>query len=110
MPMLQNIINDLKNQDIEVDDAQLDLIKSIVDIQTKKKTVLDSLKGKIVKNSFYTWGAVGRGKTLLSEAILKNIGNGKSSISFHYIDYRQPIKSSSQEWVAVISNIKCTSR
>jgi len=87
MPMLQNIINDLKNQDIEADDAQLDLIKSIVDIQTKKKTVLDSLKGKIVKNSFYTWGAVGRGKTLLSEAILKNIGNGKSSISFHYIDF-----------------------
>jgi cell division protein ZapE len=93
MPMLQNIINDLKNQDIEADDAQINLIKNIVNIQTKKKTVLDSLKGRVVKNSFYTWGAVGRGKTLLSEAILKNIGNGKSSISFHFIDFMHMVHS-----------------
>tara|TARA_B110000495_G_C22934464_1_gene546398 strand:+ start:131 stop:1177 length:1047 start_codon:yes stop_codon:yes gene_type:complete len=91
--MLQNIINDLKNQDIEADDAQINLIKNIVNIQTKKKTVLDSLKGRVVKNSFYTWGAVGRGKTLLSEAILKNIGNGKSSISFHFIDFMHMVHS-----------------
>ncbi|MDA7701193.1 cell division protein ZapE [Gammaproteobacteria bacterium] len=93
MPMLQNIINDLKNQDIEADDAQINLIKNIVNIQTKKKTVLDSLKGRVVKNSFYTWGAVGRGKTLLSKAILKNIGNGKSSISFHFIDFMHMVHS-----------------
>ena len=93
MPMLQNIINDLKNQDIEADDAQINLIKNIVNIQTKKKTVLDSLKGRVLKNSFYTWGAVGRGKTLLSEAILKNIGNGKSSISFHFIDFMHMVHS-----------------
>jgi cell division protein ZapE len=93
MPMLQNIINDLKTQDIEADDAQINLIKNIVNIQTKKKTVLDSLKGRVVKNSFYTWGAVGRGKTLLSEAILKNIGNGKSSISFHFIDFMHMVHS-----------------
>ncbi|MDB4159156.1 cell division protein ZapE [Gammaproteobacteria bacterium] len=91
--MLQNIINDLKNQDIEADDAQINLIKNIVNIQTKKKTVLDSLKGRVLKNSFYTWGAVGRGKTLLSEAILKNIGNGKSSISFHFIDFMHMVHS-----------------
>jgi cell division protein ZapE len=93
MPMLQNIINDHKNQDIEADDAQINLIKNIVNIQTKKKTVLDSLKGRVLKNSFYTWGAVGRGKTLLSEAILKNIGNGKSSISFHFIDFMHMVHS-----------------
>lgn len=55
--------------------------------------MLDSFKGRSVKNSFYTWGAVGRGKTLLSEAILKNIGNGKSSISFHFIDFMYMVHS-----------------
>ena len=55
--------------------------------------MLDSLKGRVLKNSFYTWGAVGRGKTLLSEAILKNIGNGKSSISFHFIDFMHMVHS-----------------
>ncbi len=87
MPMLQNIINDLKNQGIEADHAQLNLIKNIVGVQAKKKSVLDSLRRKIAKNSFYTWGAVGRGKTILSETILKNIGTGKDFISFHYIDF-----------------------
>ena len=73
--MIKEITDILKNQDIQIDSAQSNLINNISkDYDTK---------------GFYVWGDVGRGKTLITRLIYNSIKKTKKS--FHYIDFMQNI-------------------
>ena len=91
--MIQNIIDDLKNQGIQPDLVQFELIKSLVENYSPKKKLF-SIFGKTTKsnsfnNGFYVWGDVGRGKTMLLKTFIQNIEKRKGV--FHYIDLMQDI-------------------
>lgn len=84
--MTKKIIAILKNQGIEVDSAQLDLIcemNNSISLQNKSENrFLDMESGK---KGFYIWGSVGRGKTLIAKSFFNCLKEKK--ISFHYIDF-----------------------
>lgn len=77
--MIQKVINFLKNQDIEIDSAQLDLINKMNSAKYNESN----------KKGFYVWGDVGRGKTLITRSFFDTLKESK--ISFHYIDFIQNI-------------------
>ena len=90
--MFKNIIDDLKNQDIEVDLAQSNLILQMIDALPKEKSFIQKLKkNKTQKMGFYIWGEVGRGKTVITKCFLNHL-NYKIKAS-HYIDLMQLIHS-----------------
>ena len=82
----QNIIDELKNQGIEPDSSQIELIRKLCRIRFNKNNFLNL---KFFKNTscsgIYIWGEVGRGKTLITNAFLKKCTSIKFK-SFHYID------------------------
>ena len=88
--MIQNITNDLKNQGIELDLVQIELVNNLLKLFPKESNFLESLKKSTSeKKGFYVWGDVGRGKTLIANFFLETI---KRSIGiFHYIDFMQDI-------------------
>ena len=62
--MLQNIIDDLKNQGIEPDLAQSNLLSELINTTPRNKSLINRIKKKKSQiRSFYVWGDVGRGKT-----------------------------------------------
>ena len=64
----QNIIDKLKNQGIEADTSQIELIAELIDLNIQKKGFLKTYLTKNNKKSgIYIWGNVGRGKTLVSK-------------------------------------------
>ena len=72
--MFKNIIDDLKNQDIEVDLAQSNLILQMIDALPKEKSFIQKLKkNKTQKMGFYIWGEVGRGKTVITKCFLNHL-------------------------------------
>jgi cell division protein ZapE len=88
--MIQNIIDNLKNQGIEIDLAQSNLIKKMIESIPKEKSLINKFKKrKFNKASFYIWGEVGRGKTLITKSFLNEIKINKAI--FHYIDFMQNI-------------------
>ena len=90
--MIQNIIDDLKNQGIQPDLVQFELINSLVENYSPKKKSF-SIFGKTPKSNsfnkgFYVWGDVGRGKTMLLKTFIQNIEKKKRSISLHRFNAR----------------------
>ena len=86
MSITQNIIDALKNQEINPDSAQLDLIKKLANLEFKKGFVKSIKKFGINDNhGIYIWGDVGRGKTLIINQYLEQL-NPDDYKSFHYID------------------------
>ena len=89
MSITQNIIDALKNQEINPDSAQLDLIKKLANLKFKKGFVKSIKKFGINDNhGIYIWGDVGRGKTLIINQYLEQL-NPDDYKSFHYIDINQ---------------------
>jgi cell division protein ZapE len=94
----QNIIDELKNQGIEPDSSQIELIRKLCRIRFNKNNFLNL---KFFKNTscsgIYIWGEVGRGKTLITNAFLKKCTSIKFK-SFHYIDLMKFIHSKLTEY------------
>ena len=88
--MLQNIIDNLKNQGIEPDLAQSNLIEELNNTSPKNNTFINKIKkNKPLCRSFYVWGDVGRGKTVILKSFIKNLD--LKVIDFHYIEFMQSI-------------------
>ena len=90
--MIQNIIDELKNQGIELDVVQLELLNFLNDSFKIESNFLANFTKKNSNKSFYIWGDVGRGKTLITNEFIKNIALDKGL--FHYIDFMQDIHES----------------
>tara|TARA_B100000886_G_scaffold50493_1_gene31078 strand:+ start:148 stop:1197 length:1050 start_codon:yes stop_codon:yes gene_type:complete len=88
MSMSKNIIDELKNQGSIPNVFQKDLIKSFDNIQlnTHIFAPIVNLFQKRTKG-IYIWGEVGRGKTLLINAFLKNLPKKINFKNFHYIEF-----------------------
>ena len=88
--MIQNIIDNLKNQGIEIDLAQSNLIQEMIEAIPQDKSFISKFKkSKLDKTSFYIWGEVGRGKTLITKSFIDQLNKNKAI--FHYIDFIQNI-------------------
>ena len=88
--MIQNIIDNLKNQGIEIDLAQSNLIQEMIEAIPQDKSFISKFKkSKLDKTSFYIWGEVGRGKTLITKSFINQLNKNKAI--FHYIDFIQNI-------------------
>ena len=88
--MIQNIIDNLKNQGIEIDLAQSNLIQEMIEAIPQDKSFINKFKkSKLDKTSFYIWGEVGRGKTLITKSFIDQLNKNKAI--FHYIDFIQNI-------------------
>ena len=69
--MFKKIFNNLEKRGIEVDTLQSKLIKEMVETVNQKNNGLNKLKtAKSLKRSFYIWGNVGRGKTLITRSFI----------------------------------------
>ena len=80
--MIEEIVDNLKDQNIEIDSTQIDLIN-------KMSAALNKEHDESNKKGFYVWGDVGRGKTLVMRSFFDTLKVSK--ISFHYIDFIQNI-------------------
>ena len=88
--MIQNIIDNLKNQGIEIDLPQSHLIQKMTEALPQEKSFINKFKkNKLNNTSFYIWGEVGRGKTLIVKSFMKILKQNKAI--FHYIDFMQNI-------------------
>ena len=85
MSIVQNIIDDLKIQEIQLDKEQIDTLDELNKVFYKENIFEIISKGKSKIKGFYLWGDVGRGKTLLISNFLKfkNI----HFLEYHYIDF-----------------------
>lgn len=86
MSVEQNIIDALKNQGTNPDLAQIDLIKKLCEMQSRKNFLSLKIFSKQKNLGLYIWGDVGRGKTLITNEYLKHIKD-KDVRTFHYIDF-----------------------
>ena len=83
--MLQNIIDDLKNQGIEPDLAQSNLLRELINTTPRNKSLINRIKKKKSQiRSFYVWGDVGRGKTLILKTFIKNLNLYEIYIYYYY--------------------------
>ncbi len=88
--MIEQVIDNLKNQGIEINSMQIDLIKKINDAFYTNNKLAGKLKSNSsYKSGFYIWGDVGRGKTLIARSFFNYLKETK--IAFHYIDFMQSI-------------------
>ncbi len=95
----QNIIDELKNQGIEPDSSQIQLINKLCLIKFHKNNFLNFKFFKNTSSSgLYIWGEVGRGKTLITNAFLNKCKNINFK-SFHYIDLMKFIHRKLTEYV-----------
>ena len=79
--MIENIINNLISKGIQIDSKQTNLIKEMLEtVQSEKNTVAKLIKNNSIKSSFYIWGDVGRGKTLITRCFLDLLEEKKSDI------------------------------
>lgn len=69
--MIQNIIDDLKIQDIQPDTDQLNLIESLVKSQKAENGIFNNLLKSNKIRGAYVWGDVGRGKTAILRSFMK---------------------------------------
>jgi predicted ATPase len=82
--MIQNIIDNLKNQGIEIDLAQSNLIQKMIKALPQEKSFINKFKkSKLDKESFYIWGEVGRGKTLIAKSFINQLKQNKGYISLY---------------------------
>ena len=98
--MLQNIIDDLKNQGIEPDLAQSNLLSELINTTPRNKSLINRIKKKKSQiRSFYVWGDVGRGKTLILKSFIKNLN--LRIFDFHYIDFMNTIHNQLSEFSGI---------
>mgnify|MGYP000184094226 FL=1 len=88
MSLSKNIIDELKNQGSIPNVYQEHLIKVFDNIQLNTG-LIDEIVNFFKKRSLgiYIWGEVGRGKTLLTNAFLKNLPKKIHFQNFHYIEF-----------------------
>lgn len=88
MSLSKNIIDELKNQGSIPNVYQEHLIKVFDNIQLNIG-LIDEIVNFFKKRSLgiYIWGEVGRGKTLLTNAFLKNLPKKIHFQNFHYIEF-----------------------
>ena len=88
MSVSKNIIDELKNQGSIPNVYQKDLIKAFNNIQLNTHVFISFVNLFQKKTAgIYVWGEVGRGKTLLINAFLKNLPKNINFQSFHYIEF-----------------------
>ena len=87
--MIEYIIKSFKKRDIELDSGQLALLYKMVESVQPEKDITSKLENNSVKKSFYIWGDVGRGKTLITKAFVNLLTERKAS--FHYMEFMQKI-------------------
>jgi len=87
--MIDYIIKKLKKRGIDLDSAQLHLIHKLIESIQPDKDLNDKLDSKSTKKSFYVWGDVGRGKTLITKTFFNLLTERKAS--FHYMEFMQSI-------------------
>ena len=88
MSLSKNIIDELKNQGSIPNVYQEHLIRAFDNIQINHDfidTIVNLFKKR--SNGIYIWGEVGRGKTLLINAFLKNLPKKIHFQNFHYIEF-----------------------
>ena len=83
----QNIIDKLKNQGLEPNLNQINLISNLNRINLKKRKIfkINRLKNDDL-NGIYIWGDVGRGKTLIANEYL-SLNDDFRIKDFHYIEF-----------------------
>ena len=88
MSLSKNIIDELKNQGSIPNVYQEHLIKAFDNIQLNHD-LIDKIVNLFKKRNYgiYIWGEVGRGKTLLVNAFLKNLPKKINFQNFHYIEF-----------------------
>ena len=88
MSVSKNIIDELKNQGSIPNVFQKDLIRSFDNIQLNTH-IFTSIVNLFQKRTtgIYIWGEVGRGKTILINAFLKNLPKKINFKNFHYIEF-----------------------
>ena len=70
--MYKTVINNLQINGIETDPNQTQLIKEMSNVEKKDKSIFSKLKkNNLKRKSFYIWGDVGRGKTMITKTFLK---------------------------------------
>ena len=83
----QNIIDKLKNQGLEPNLNQIELISNLNRIYLKKRNIFKIIRLKDdALNGIYIWGDVGRGKTLITKEYL-SFNDHLRIKDFHYIDF-----------------------
>ena len=98
--MLQNIIDDLKNQGIELDLAQSNLLSDLINTTPRNNSFINRIrKNKSFIRSFYVWGDVGRGKTLILKSFIKNLNF--RIVDYHYIDFMNSIHNQLSEFSGI---------
>ncbi len=86
--MIEQIIDNLKNEGIEIDSIQLELVKKINDeFLIGKELANENKKNDSHKCGLYVWGDVGRGKTVIIKSLFNLLNDTK--IAFHYIDFME---------------------
>lgn len=94
MKDIQIILENLASQGISPDKAQKLFLEKFIDFDTQY-TNLNLFKKKSNLSSLYLWGPVGRGKTLLLQAIKDSYF--QNSGAMHYLEFMQLIHTSLSE-------------
>ncbi len=90
--MIKNISDNLEKKGIDINPAQFNLLKKMIEhIEIDKSSAYKLKRNIITKNNFYVWGDVGRGKTLITRTFLDLLDEKKAI--FHYIDFMQNIQN-----------------
>jgi len=85
MSIVQNIIDNLKNQGAKPDFVQIELINLLSEIKFNSKFSFEKIFKKDTNMGFYIWGDVGRGKTLITKTFLSELKRDDIKC-FHFID------------------------
>ena len=93
--MIEYIVKSFKKRDIELDTGQLDLLQKMIESVQPEKDLTNKLENNPTKRSFYIWGDVGRGKTLITKAFVNLLTERKAS--FHYMEFMQKIHNELSE-------------
>jgi cell division protein ZapE len=87
--MIDYIIKNLEKRRINLDSAQLNLVHALIKSIQPEKNLNNKLEAKSSKRSFYVWGDVGRGKTLITKSFFNLLTERKAS--YHYMEFMQSV-------------------
>ena len=87
--MFEYIEKSLKERGIELDSAQSDLMRKLIESIQPERDLTSKLENKTSKKGFYIWGDVGTGKTLITKSFINLLTERKAS--FHYMELMQII-------------------
>ena len=87
--MFEYIEKSLKKRGIKLDSEQSNLLHEMIQSVQPEKDLANKLENRSTKNSFYVWGPVGRGKTLITKSFVNLLTERKAS--YHYMEFMQTI-------------------